>query len=396
MNPTQGPGPHPATEVRSLLELAQQGATANDRPDLTTRLAATGRILDAATAPVEQERAVRAAAAETLRAVGSLEIDLRARRAALGDPGRAARLQAELLSAEARAERFAHAAREWPHLFGEGFAGVASDSEFHVRAMMRAIVADAEIDVRTGKGTRDADRLEAWLRGRLEAEADLAYEQVHAGVRGVSAMIAAHLGLAPAQPVPPLPAAPAGRLVSDLPARRSVPAGSSLPSRLLTVLMPGYGGIMMALVVSRFLGLDLPTWVILTCAAAGALALGGAAASGERARQRDRRAAEAMTMVRAMVEDFQLTLSKQLRDATRVLQQDLRRRTTDLVARHSVEVSEERDRVGLAAVAAGRAPDDLRDIDDDLAALAGIRTRAAALLRRDSPARPGRNLSSVA
>jgi ABC-type transport system involved in cytochrome bd biosynthesis fused ATPase/permease subunit len=42
---------------------------------------------------------------------------------------------------------------------------------------------------------------------------------------------------------------------------------------LLTVLLPGYSGIVITLLLSRLLGLHLSGWMIEACAVVGALAL---------------------------------------------------------------------------------------------------------------------------
>jgi hypothetical protein len=161
----------------------------------------------------------------------------------------------------------------------------------------------------------------------------------------------------------------------------------------MTVLMPAYGGIMMSVIGPRVFGLAMPGWLIATVAVAGALALGGAAASAERGRQRDRRRGEAITALRASTDNYQMAVTKQLHDAARELQQDLRAATTATVAHLGEVLGAELDTVRTAADTTHRA-DALSDITDDLAALAALGRQADAL-RRTGPdgAAPVRNLT---
>ena len=120
-------------DVRELLDLCTKGATVHDRQDLVERLAGARRALETA---VPAGGAVRDAAAVVLRACDSLEVDLRALRAHLRDPGRAPRLQAELADARARREAFESRVQTWPAVLGEGFAALSSDLEFEVRRVI--------------------------------------------------------------------------------------------------------------------------------------------------------------------------------------------------------------------------------------------------------------------
>jgi hypothetical protein len=113
-------------------------------------------------------------------ALNSLEADLRARRAMLADPARAARLRAELADVRARVERFSSAAREWPYLLGDGFAAINPDIDYQLRGRVRAIVDEAETAINKSDPRKNTEPLQAWVRERLSAEADLARAGVSA------------------------------------------------------------------------------------------------------------------------------------------------------------------------------------------------------------------------
>jgi hypothetical protein len=300
-------------------------------------------------------------------ALNSLEADLRARRAMLADPARAARLRAELADVRARVERFSSAAREWPYLLGDGFAAINPDIDYQLRGRVRAIVDEAETAINKSDPRKNTEPLQAWVRERLSAEADLARGRVRAGAAHTATTLARALDLPTPHRTPPLRVVPGAQLVNQLATRAPAPAGRQpVSARLMTVLMPAYGGIMMSVIGPRVFGLAMPGWLIATVAVAGALALGGAAASAERGRQRDRRRGEAITALRASTDNYQLAVTKQLHDAARELQQDLRSATTATVARLGEVLGAELDTVSAAADTAHRA-DALSDITDDLA-----------------------------
>jgi hypothetical protein len=143
--------------------------------------------------------------------------------------------------------------------------------------------------------------------------------------------------------------------------------------------MPSYGGIMMAVVGTRLLGFQVPGWALAVGAAVGALALGGAALSGERKRGLDRRRGEARTAVRGMVDEFQMALGKQVRDAARAANTHLRRDTTAAFNRMEEDAAAQLTSAKAAVDGLARLPADVADVDDDIATVRDLRRRADAL-----------------
>jgi hypothetical protein len=107
---------------------------------------------------------------------------------------------------------------------------------------------------------------------------------------------------------------------------RDVPTGIRLPlaTRSRSLVMSGYGGLMMALILPRFAGVQLPVWVIVGGALCAALLLGGAALSGDRKRQLETRRTRAKSLVRHCADGFLLVAGKHTRDTLRRAQQQLR------------------------------------------------------------------------
>jgi len=374
--------PHPPRadaavgEAKAIIELCIQGSEANDRDDLIRKLTTARTALSRHPGPAT----VRDAAAECIRALESLKIDLRTRRTELSDPGRTARLRAELDRARTHFEDFQTRSREWPQLLGEGFSALSSDAEFALRTRARTVIAEGEESIESSDPKKTSETFDGWLRHRLAVEADDVYSLLLERSRKIAAQLGEQLG-APAERVDSLPVTPPDRLVGELKARKSESGGNPpAPARMLAIMMPTYGGVMMAIVLSRFIGVTLPGWVIGVCAGVGAVALGGAALSGERKRQLDRRRGDAKSMLRGMMDEYQMAMSKQIRDATRLLQSDLRRAATNAVNTRAAEFTDRLDAAREAADTARNASSDLSDISDDLESVAELQARARRLL----------------
>ncbi|MBA2324934.1 MAG: hypothetical protein H0V92_13290 [Pseudonocardiales bacterium] len=233
-------------------------------------------------------------------------------------------------------DRALSAVKEWQFLVSDGFAGLNTDMEFDLRMRMRALLAEREASVHSADPGPLADA-DAELRARLVIEAEQAYRRLFDGAGAVACRVAATLNSAPHQ-FPGLPVLGPVQLVTGLAPPRPPRSELPLPARLLRVFRPGWSGIMMALIATRLLDVHLPGGVLAVIATVGAFALGGAALTGERRRQLDRRRGDEVAALRGTVEDFRLTLGKQLRDASRALQHDLRRASAVTAASRTAAV----------------------------------------------------------
>jgi hypothetical protein len=217
------------------------------------------------------------------------------------------------------------------------------------------------------------------LRQCLVVEAELAYRQLFNGACAIADQVAATLGSPAPHQFPGLAVLAPARLVSMLAPPRPPRSDLPLPARLLRVFRPGWSGITMAVIATRLLGVPVPGVVLAGLALLGAFALGGAALTGERKRRLDRRRGNAIVALRATVEEFRLSLDKQLRDASRALQQDLRRDAGATAASRAAAHAAELEAVRRAAEIDGRSCDELAQIARHLTALGEYRRRALTL-----------------
>jgi hypothetical protein len=284
------------------------------------------------------------------------------------------------------------AAQQWPQVLGEGFAALNSDLEFEVRNRGRAALAAAEAAIEDGDPVRHGTALAGWLTERMAYEAAQVQELIEDGVRRAGEQVASRLGR-PVRSEVPLPAPQ--QLVDGLPAW-SMPkaAGGPVSARLLTVGMPCYGGLMMAFVVSRYLHVQLSWWVTAGLAVLLSVAMGGAALAGDRGRLLDRRRGEAKMAVRGRVDEFSMALGKQVRDALRTHQFQLRAIAAELESRRVREARRALDEAEDAAGAVDAAGADLAAVEAELVATAELGERARCLLGGAAPS-PERRLHPV-
>jgi hypothetical protein len=345
-------------ELRHLVQLVLQGAEANERPDLVRRLTAAANVVAARQVPGTDAASVATTVVQSLQ---SLEIDLRTRRAALQDPCRRARLVAESRHAEARLSRFNKRAAEWPRALGEGLSVAASDVEFDLQSRLRSLVDEGTTMIESHH--KRGDGIEAWLAERLVSEVEACYRAMQVAADVVAGQMVTSLGLTVAVPPAELALLAPADVVAQL--HRGPHGGSErhpLSARLLGVVMPSYSGMMVALVLPRILGLRLPVWLIVVAAVLGAVAMGGAAVSGERQRQLSRRNAETAADLRATVDALRMALARQLRDGIRLLEQQLHTSLGEAVAQHG-------GRLSATATSSRRAVKDTRRTDGAVRAI---------------------------
>jgi hypothetical protein len=369
-----------------LLEHTLAGARANDRPDLVRRLLAVQEELDALADRDGEAKAVEIAAREALRALDSLEADLGSRRAMLADPAHAPRLRAELASTKARSEQLAATAGNWQPLLDRSAASGSANLEFHLRARIAAVLAEAERTINRGDPGNGREQLNGWLRHQLVREADATYRLLHADVSGVAGQVAGQLGLRAVHRVPAPRVVAPDLLVDALPYRPPAATAAPGPARLLSVLIPGFAVLAAALVAVYLLGVTLPVWLLIAVGGVGALAVTGVAVRGERKRRLARRRADALGVVRSVVGEFGVALGRQAHNAVGGLHQELRRATAASVVARFAAVAEELDAIQGAAETAARGPAELAAISEDLDTLTDLRARAARLLESRSVA----------
>jgi hypothetical protein len=358
-------------DLREVVHLVLQGAAANGRADLVRRMRTAAAELAAG-------RPAAPVAETAIRALQALEIDLRNRRAVLVDPGQRARIATEARYDEVRLRQFQERAVRWPRVLSDALAATTSDIEFAVHNWLRALLDEGTVVIES-KGLT-GDDLDRWLRKRLVAETEAVHRALRLAAREIGDRVGSSLELS--VPVPPanLELEPSAELVAHIHrGPRALSERQALATRLVGVLMPAYSGIMIALVVPRFLGIGMPLWLTGAVSASGALGLGGAAVAGERQRQRSRRNAESAGELRSLIDAFRMAASKRIRDGIRAIEQQMHAGLNEAVTSQSRQLSAIADASRRSAGEIERPQQTLADIDIDLASIRELRERVQRL-----------------
>ncbi|KUL42008.1 hypothetical protein [Actinoplanes awajinensis] len=357
-----------------LLDVVQkvlQGAAANLRPDLERRMSmAAAELADGRPAMIIVEA--------VMHALQSLEVDLRSRRAAMADPRHRARLAAEARDDESRLRAFQAQAGKWPRALSDALAATMSDIEFAVHNWLRALL-DEGTAVIESPGLAGAD-LDRWLRQRLVAETEAVHRALHVAAREIGEQVAASIGVSEAVPPVHLDLEPPAELVAHIRrGPRILSERQTMATRLVSVLMPAYSGIMIALIVPRFLGLAMPYWLSTAVAASGAIALGGTALAGEKQRQRSRRNSESAAELRSLIDTFRMAVGKRARDGIRAIELQMQGGLSEAVTNQSQRLLAVAEASRRSAQAGEQPEQALTAIDLDLAFIGELRERTQRL-----------------
>ncbi|WP_203756839.1 hypothetical protein, partial [Actinoplanes cyaneus] len=225
-------------------------------------------------------------------------------------------------------------AGKWPRALSDALAATLSDIEFAVHNWLRALL-DEGTAVIESQGLAGAD-LDRWLRQRLVAETEAVHRALHVAAREIGERVAASIGVSEAVPPVRLDLEPPAELVAHIRrGPRILSEQQTMATRLVGVLMPAYSGIMIALIVPRFLGLAMPYWLSTAVAASGAIALGGTALAGEKQRQRSRRNSESAAELRSLIDTFRMAVGKRARDGIRAIERQLQAGLSEAVTNQS-------------------------------------------------------------
>ncbi|MFY9932153.1 MAG: dynamin family protein [Streptosporangiaceae bacterium] len=267
-----------------------------------------------------EQLANRAAANDVVTITAQLASGMRAELAACEEPGRGARLVAELEQARQRADDLRDRGARWSLVLNDGIADLSADVDYDLRDRMRVIVREAE------KALDGADPKKIWdqFAAQLEeqAAAAVAANFLWATQRAgwLTAQVAELFEEEGAQSLPQLRTASA--TVPKMNAEMERPGGEKfgVGQQAFVGLRGGYMGTLMAGMASTFMGMTL----LNPFSAAAGLLMGGKMVRDESRRLLDRRRMEAKNTVRRYVDDISFQVGKQSRDMLRHMQRDLR------------------------------------------------------------------------
>lgn len=303
-------------------------------------------------------------------ALAQMDIAAHARRDALLDPENAAELLAGLTAAKERADGLRERSSKWQLLLQDGFADIASDVDFDLRTRARTVLHEAEAAIDDGDPAAKWDEFEQWFRQRLAGEALENYALFVRRAKEVAATVGEHFDLEESEIVTAREVAAPVELLdsftvdSAFAERKAKGAG-------MAAFQKAYGGFLMFTLITNIASLGIPHPFGLI----PALLMGRAGLRDERKRQLEKRRGEAKQVVRRFVDEFQMQVGKDSRDAIRHVQRELRNAWTERVgelqrsAAAGIAAAQESAKVGQDDVGARER------IETDLNSLAMLRAR---------------------
>lgn len=341
--------------------------------------------------------ALDAVAAHVLSAVDQLEVVARAHRAALIDPEALDALIGELTAAKQRADALRERSAKWQQLLQDGFSDIASDIDFDLRDRSRTVLHEAEETISEGDPAKNWEEFEAWLRQRLAAEALENYAIFVRRAKEVAATVSEHFALAEADVIRVHEVAAPVDLIdqfavdSNFVGRKNKGAG-------LATFQKAYSGMLMFTMLTHLAGLTILPMFLPVIGLAPAMLMGRAGLMDDRRRKLEQRRAEAKATVRRFVDDFNLQVGKDSRDAVRHVQRELRSACAERVTELQRSASEALAAAQTSVASTESASKQRERIDSDLVTLASLRARmddlAAHRRRTEIPPTPAQGVQS--
>ena len=341
--------------------------------------------------------ALDAVTAHVISAVDQLEIVARAHRAALIDPEALDALIGELTAAKQRADALRERSAKWQQLLQDGFSDIASDIDFDLRDRSRTVLHEAEATISEGDPAKNWEEFEAWLRQRLAAEALENYAIFVRRAKEVATTVSEHFALAEADVIRVHEVAAPVELIdqfavdSDFLGRKAKGGG-------LATFQKAYSGMLMFTMLTHLAGLAILPVILPVVGLAPAMLMGRAGLMDDRRRKLEQRRAEAKATVRRFVDDFNMQVGKDSRDAVRHVQRELRSACADRVTELQRSASEALAAAQTSVTSTESASKQRERIDSDLVTLASLRARmddlAAHRRRTENPPTPAQGVPS--
>jgi hypothetical protein len=286
---------------------------------------------------------------------------------------------------------------KWQQLLQDGFSDIASDIDFDLRDRSRTVLHEAEATISEGDPAKNWEEFEAWLRQRLAAEALENYAIFVRRAKEVAATVSEHFALAEADVIRVHEVAAPVELIdqfavdSDFVGRKAKGGG-------LATFQKAYSGMLMFTMLTHLAGLAILPAFLPVVGLAPAMLMGRAGLMDDRRRKLEQRRAEAKATVRRFVDDFNMQVGKDSRDAVRHVQRELRSACADRVTELQRSASEALAAAQTSVTSTESASKQRERIDSDLVTLASLRARmddlAAHRRRTENPPTPAQGMQS--
>lgn len=192
--------------------------------------------------------------------------------------------------------------------------------DYDLRARSRGVLHEAEEAIEEGDPAKNWPEFEKWLRQRLANETLENYATFIKQARGLAGQVAEHFELAESQAVLPREVQAPVTVVEEIDIDSSFTGVKTRGTTGMAAFQKAYSGFLMFSMLTKMAALAIPT----PFGIAAGLLMGRSGFLDERKRQLEKRRGLAKTAVRRFVDEFNLQVGKDSRDAMRTVQRELR------------------------------------------------------------------------
>jgi hypothetical protein len=279
----------------------------------------------------EAERLQERSVAQDIRSVTEhLSLALDSELSALVDPGRSAKVIADLEAAKQRNDELRRRSARWQVTLNDGVADLIADMEHDLRDRMRAIQRDADEAIDQGDPGPVWEQMVDWLEQRITAGISDTFVWTNERARWLSERVAEHF----AEDEVALPVLHVDNTDEVLDAVEVVPAldpGHLGPMEKMFIGLRGsYGGVLMIGLITTIIGMSL----INPFSIAAGVVIGRKAYREDQESRLRRRQSEAHALVRRQLDDVVFQVGKQLKDRLRFVQRATRDHFTEIADEH--------------------------------------------------------------
>jgi GTPase SAR1 family protein len=324
-------------------------------------------------------------------AVGQLHAALRSRRTSLAHPEQSAALITELTRVNGRVDALRSQSSKWQQLLFDGFADISSDVDYDLRARSRGVLHEAEEAIEEGDPAKNWPEFEKWLRQRLANETLENYATFVKQARTLAGRVAEHFELAESQAVLPREVQAPVTVVEEIGIDSSFTGVKTRGTTGMAAFQKAYSGFLMFSMLTKMAALAIPT----PFGIAAGLLMGRSGFMDERKRQLEKRRTSAKTAVRRFVDEFNLQVGKDSRDAMRTVQRELRDAYSARVEELQRSLTEALAAAKKAVVADESETGELKRLEADIEALEVLGRRADELTARSTPKPAPRPIPAV-
>lgn len=323
-----------------------------------------------------QALAIRSAASDVIAVVDQIGAAFASERSVLADPGSSDSLLVRLAEAKAGSAKLMGQAARWQYTLSDGTADLNADVEHDFRNRMRDLTRRAEDAIDAVDPADTWDELRAWLEQAMAHEVVETFAFMNRRTQELAGRVAEHFAEVEAEVSVRLDIRPPIDLVDTTRTARADLAKAGVVTGVMTALRGSYGGALLFGMIARMIGVAALNPLV---GVAGIL-MGRKAIVEERERALKQRRQDSKLAVRKYVDDVSFTVGKEVRDAGRRIQRELR----DLFA----DRAEALQRSASAAVAAteravestaGERAARLAGVESELTRITALRDRARAM-----------------